>query len=113
MVTIGLDQFLSNSSLYEHRCLEILGSYTNLLENFMTNRSIGPSLKKSWYPLLRDLRTSVKCMRACWALQIIQDKESLLVYFWHYWMSNEKLLSADWDMIKKKQGNQDGHLVMV
>ena len=99
MVTIGLDQFLSNSSLYEHRCLEILGSYTNLLANVMTNSIIGRSLKKSWYPLLRDLTKSVKWMRACWAMQIIQDKESLLVYFWHYWMSNKKLLSADWDLL--------------
>ena len=32
MVIIGVDQSLSNSALYEHRCLENVKKYTNGLE---------------------------------------------------------------------------------
>ena len=31
MVAIGVDQYLSNSAMYEHICLEKLRSYTNML----------------------------------------------------------------------------------
>ena len=60
MVAIGVDQLLSDSALYKHRCLEILKNYANLLVNAMINNSIKLFLKQQWYKLLRYLTTTVQ-----------------------------------------------------
>ena len=39
MAIIGVDQYLSNSALYEHRCLEIIKTITNRLANVTINSS--------------------------------------------------------------------------
>ena len=54
-ITIGVDQYLSNSAMYEHRCLKILKSYTNMLEHVTTKNSTRKLLKQQWSLLLRDL----------------------------------------------------------
>ena len=46
MVTIGVDQLISNSAVYEHIFLEILRSYTNNLANVMIYSNIKPLLKR-------------------------------------------------------------------
>ena len=61
MVVIGVDQSLSNRALYKHRCLENIRIYTNWLENVMINLRTRQFLKMSWYPLLKDLLTTVQC----------------------------------------------------
>ena len=40
MVTIGIDQLLSDCAMYEHRFMEKLRNYTHLLENEMINFSL-------------------------------------------------------------------------
>ena len=60
MVTIGIDQVLSNIVLYKHRCLEISRNYTHILENSTTNSSIKLLLMWQWSPILRYLLTTVQ-----------------------------------------------------
>ena len=61
IVTIGVDQHLSTSALYEYiYVLKISINYTNLLENAMTNRIIKLFLKWEWSTILRYLLTTVQ-----------------------------------------------------
>ena len=75
MVTIGIEQLLINSALYEHKCLEILISYINILVNMTINRSIRSSPK--------GLITTVQCMLAHKSLnktpEILNDKQKTSV----------------------------------
>ena len=48
MAGIGVYHYLSNSEMYEHRCLEDIKRYTNFLENVMTNNIASPLLKQQW-----------------------------------------------------------------
>ena len=57
---IAVYQLLSNSALYDHRGLENIKMYTNLLSNVMINRITSQLLKPPWYPLLRYLTTTVQ-----------------------------------------------------
>ena len=56
IVTIGIDQLLSDSALYENICC-----CTNLLVNTMNNSSINILLKQTWPPILRGLHKTVHC----------------------------------------------------
>ena len=61
MVTIGVDQLLSNIDLYENIYLEKLISHTHILENVMINRNINIFFKQTWSPLLIDSLKTVQC----------------------------------------------------
>ena len=57
----NVDQSLSNSALYGHRCLEKSKNYTKRLANVMIKSSIMKWLNTPWYPLLKDLLKTVQC----------------------------------------------------
>ena len=58
MVTIGVDQYLSNSAMHQHKCLENIKNVYKSTGNVMTNNSKSPLLKQQWSPLLKDLITT-------------------------------------------------------
>ena len=60
MVTIVVDQKLSNSDMYKPRCLETIKNHNNLMVNVMINSSIKLLLKQLWYPLLRGSCTTAQ-----------------------------------------------------
>ena len=62
MITVGVDQYFSNSDIFKHRFLEILGSYKNRIVAVMTNSRIRPSWKLPYYLLLGVLLTTVQQM---------------------------------------------------
>ena len=52
--TIGIDQYLSNNALYEHKCLENIKKYTNKLV-IVTTRNISKIFSRLlWFLLLKD-----------------------------------------------------------
>ena len=83
VVTIGVDQSLSNSYLHEHRCMEKLISYTNPLVNVMINNRIIPFLEHKWSPLLRNLLTTVQFHLAYILLSksLVQGNHSVEVFY--------------------------------
>ena len=55
MVTIGVDQSLSNSALHEHISLENIKNYTKIQANVMINRSTKLFLENQWSQILKDV----------------------------------------------------------
>ena len=86
MITIGFDQSLSNSALYEHRCLENIKKYTHLLVKVSTNISIRLYWKPPRSPLLKGLPTTVQQMLTHQNIQRIQAQKSLWTDFQIYWI---------------------------
>ena len=52
--TIGIDQYLSNNAIYEHKCLEIIKKYTNKLVSVTTRKNSKIFLRLLWVLLLKD-----------------------------------------------------------
>ena len=58
MVSIGVNQSLSNYTMYEHRCLENIKKSYKSSGNAMTNKNTRELLKHQWSLILRGLLTT-------------------------------------------------------
>ena len=88
MFTIGGDQSLSNSDLYEHGCQTNTKNDTKLQGNVMINSSTRLLLKHQWHQLLKDLLTTVqqKQTNMIPLKHLVQENHS--INFKKHWMSN-------------------------
>ena len=55
MVTIGIDQSLSNCEIYKHRCLKNIKKIYTSSGKCDDQLQFKAIFKRQWYPLLRDL----------------------------------------------------------
>ena len=57
--TTGIDQFLNNNAIYEHKCLENIKNYTNKLVSVTTSNNPKIFLGLLWFLLLKYSLTTV------------------------------------------------------
>ena len=57
--TIGIDQYLSNNFIYEHKCLENIKNYTNKLVSVTNRNNSRIFLSLLWFLPLKDSPTTV------------------------------------------------------
>ena len=113
MVTIGVDQSLSNCARYEHICLEKLISYTSLLTNMIINNRTRALLKHKWSPLLKNLLTIVQCNLSNLWLKKILVQENHYFDFQKHWMLNQRLLSEGYALINENERQSNMELCCV
>ena len=58
--TIGIDQYLSNNGMYEHKCLENIKNYSNKLVSMATRNNSKILLRMLCFLLLKDSPTTVQ-----------------------------------------------------